>query len=40
MEIINNRECGCSLYSVALWCGCGYHVSVFNVYAGHEDEAL
>lgn len=40
METINNKESGCSLYSVGLWCGCGYHISEYNVYANHEDEAL
>lgn len=40
MKTINNKECGCNLYSVGLYPGCGYYLSTYNVYAKHEEEAL
>lgn len=40
METINSNECGCNLYTVGLWPGCGYYLSEYNVFANHEEEAL
>lgn len=40
METINTKDCGTHLYRVSLWCGCGYQLSTFDVYAFCEEEAL
>lgn len=40
MEAINLKECGTHLFRVSLWCGCGYVLNTFNVYACCEEESL
>lgn len=40
MNTINTEDCGTHLFRVSLWCGCGYTLDTFDVYACHEEEAL
>ena len=40
MNTINTKDCGTHLFRVSLWCGCGYSLDTFDVYAFGEEEAL